>query len=76
MTSSTAWNNTGTFATQSPDPQDAYSDWRENALDKRRQWMEIMGCDEDEVSEQCGPGKIADLDEEIAHYNAAIRLTQ
>ena len=74
MTSSTASNNAGTLATQSPDPQEAYADWRENALDKRRQWMEIMGCDEAEIEEQCGPGKIADLDEEIANYNAAVRF--
>ena len=33
-----------------------------------------MGCDEAEIEEQCGPGKIADLDEEIANYNAAVRF--
>jgi len=66
----------GSFATQSPDPQDVYSDWRENALDKRREWMEIMGCDDAEIEEYCAPGQVADLDEEIGNYNAAIRLQQ
>ena len=66
----------GSFATHSPDPQDVYSDWRENALDKRREWMEIMGCDDAEIEEHCAPGQVADLDEEIANCNAAIRLQQ
>lgn len=73
---STTWSNAESLATLTPDPWQDYANWQDSALDKRREWMQLMGCDDAEIEEHCAPGQVADLDEEIANYNAAVRLQQ
>lgn len=62
----------GEWTTDVADPWTVYgySDWRKNALAVRRQWMTMMGLDPEEVEEACKPGTSADLDEELANYQA------
>lgn len=52
------------------------SDWRENALDIRREWMSALGMDDEEIENHCGPTAVADLDEEIAQRSAMERLQE
>lgn len=64
--------------THSPDPwsEAGYSIWKANPLQVRRNWMTILGCSEEEIAEHCADGQVADLDEELAEYNAAVALTE
>lgn len=44
------------------------------AINVRRTWMEMMGLDDDEIELECGPGNVADLDEELSQYNAMVEI--
>lgn len=62
------------MSTSTTDPRAGYSDWRTNALSVRRNWMELLGFEQDEIDAVCVDGTILDLDEELEQYNAACRL--
>lgn len=66
--------NNPTSITSSADPWSQYSEWKVNALEVRRQWMEMMGLSDEEIEEYCAPGQFADLDEELEQYNAMVRI--
>lgn len=63
-------------ATDAPDPWTAsgYSHWQKNAAQIRRQWMAIMGFSAEEIEEAIEHSPPIDIDEEMAQYNAAVRL--
>jgi len=44
------------------------------AIKVRRQWMEVMGCDELEINEACGNAVDVSLEDELLQLAAAIRL--
>lgn len=51
-------------------------EWRENAIQIRREWMMAMGLSQEEIEIACGPGAEADLDEEIAQRNAMWQIEE
>lgn len=57
-----------------PWTQNGYSTWQ-TAGQIRRQWMQIMGFTEEEILEAIEHSPPIDIDEEIAQFNAACRLT-
>ena len=67
-----------TTSTKSADPwTDAgYSQWLDQALTLRRQWMGMMGLGDEEINLACQPGSHADLEEELAQYNAMLQIQQ
>lgn len=52
------------------------SDWRENALEIRREWMTALGMESYEIESHCCSKAIADLDEEIGQRSAMEQLQQ
>ncbi len=58
--------------TNSPDPwtESGYSQWAQNALSIRWEWMKMMGFSRDEIEEHCRHCPPANLDEEMSQYNA------
>jgi len=72
--------NTPTFnncqGTACGDPLGAYSNWADNAMEKRREWMTMLGLDEAEIAEYCPVDGVADLDEECEDFNAMVELQQ
>jgi hypothetical protein len=54
-----------------------YSDWRDaGALAVRRQWMLLMGFEEEEINEHCSPATPVNFDEELHNYNAMMELEE
>ena len=46
-------------------------EWQQNPLQVRRQWMELLHMDPEEIEELCRPSQLADLQEELAQLDAA-----
>lgn len=45
-----------------------------NILDIRKQWMRMMGLDDDEIERNCIENPPVDIDEEVAQLSAAFNI--
>lgn len=56
--------------------------WRQTEVENReaivirRQWMELMGCDAEEIDEICNKSFDLNLEEELEQLSAAVRLSK
>jgi hypothetical protein len=65
-------------STITPDPwtECGYADWKDRALEIRREWMRMMGMDDAEIDLHCTQQPPTDLDEELAHYNTMFSINK
>ena len=68
-------SNTSTGSTHISDPWSEFADWHD-ALEVRKEWMRMMGLDENEIAEQCEHSPPTDMDEELSQYNAMFAIQE